>query len=234
MAKVRVLSYTLVSLAFAGIVLFGCSDSGHGTFSQTEEQPAEQPQNDTEINILTSVFPSPKEQNPYSVENMNKTFKKLVLANNADARDIPELEANFFNAKHQGVCPTGWHIPSIADWDKFIRYVDGDNTTYSPYDSPTAGKYLKTTNGWSGNSSGNSNGEDKYGFSALPGGYGYINPEGFKNIGSNGDWWSTSEYDGTSAYRFDLYHGDKAGWEDVGGNRKHDKSNLFSVRCVKD
>ncbi|MDR2594241.1 MAG: fibrobacter succinogenes major paralogous domain-containing protein [Fibromonadaceae bacterium] len=135
------------------------------------------------------------------------------------------------NAKHQGICPTGWRIPSTADWDKLMRYIDGDKTTYSPYDSPMAGKYLKAISGWGGGGD-NSNGEDKYGFSALPGGYGYSN--GFRNVGTNGDWWSTSEYDGTSAYRFDLYHGDKAGWEDIDGNRKHNKSNLFSIRCVKD
>jgi uncharacterized protein (TIGR02145 family) len=129
------------------------------------------------------------------------------------------------------VCPSGWHIPSVADWDKLMRYADGTNGTSSPYDSPTAGKHLKTTSGWNG-SSGDSNGTDYYGFSALPGGNGYS--DGFRNVGSNGDWWSATEYDGTNAYRFDLYHGDKAGWEDASGNRKHDKSNLFSVRCVKD
>jgi len=136
------------------------------------------------------------------------------------------------NAKHQGICPAGWRIPSVADWDKLMRYADGTNGTGSPYDSPTAGKYLKAASGWRGGD-GNSNGEDKYGFSALPGGYG-LSDGYFRNVGNNGDWWSTSEYDGASAYRFDLYHGDKAGWEDISGNRKHEKSNLFSIRCIKD
>jgi len=142
------------------------------------------------------------------------------------------------NAKHQGICPTGWHIPSTADWDKLMRYVDGDKTTYSPYDSPMAGKYLKAISGWKGyddedtGHKENGNGEDKYGFSALPGGYGYS--DGFYKIDYNGDWWSTSEYDGNNVYRLDMYGGDKAGWEDRKGNRKHDKSNFFSIRCVKD
>ena len=87
----KVLSLAWVSLVFASVMLSGCSDSGQGTSSQTEEQL----QNDTGINVLTSVFPSPKEQNPYSVENMNKTFKDFILANSANAEDIPELEANF-------------------------------------------------------------------------------------------------------------------------------------------
>ena len=91
MTKVKVLSCVLVLLAFASIVFFGCSDSELGTSPQTEEQTKEE----NGVNIFTSVFPSPKEQNPYSVENMNKTFKNLILANNAKAKDIPKLEANF-------------------------------------------------------------------------------------------------------------------------------------------
>ena len=50
-----------------------------------------------QVNILTSVFPSDKDQNPYSVENMNKALKNLVLAKKAgeNEEDVPELEANF-------------------------------------------------------------------------------------------------------------------------------------------
>jgi len=28
------------------------------------------------------------------------------------------------NTKHRGICPSGWHIPNNADWDKLIRYID--------------------------------------------------------------------------------------------------------------
>ena len=91
MAKVKVLSPAFLFL-LAGIALLGCSDFGHGTY-----QPPEDPiQNDTTgINVLTGVFPSPKEQNPYSVENMNQTFEDFILANNPNATDIPKLEPNF-------------------------------------------------------------------------------------------------------------------------------------------
>ncbi|MDR0516412.1 MAG: fibrobacter succinogenes major paralogous domain-containing protein [Fibromonadaceae bacterium] len=142
--------------------------------------------------------------------------------------------------KHKGICPSGWHIPSMEDWNKLMRYVDNVNNTRSPYDSPTAGKYLKSISGWSNSyiSEGawyGGNGEDTYGFSALPGGY-YSSAEGsFKSTGYNGDWWSTAEYDGSGAYRFDLYYGNKAGWSDVEGtNRRFDKANLYSIRCLKD
>jgi len=165
----------------------------------------------------------------------------------ATAMDLPKSCntnscASQINEPHRGICPSGWHIPSNADWNKLLRYADSTNGTSNPYDSPNAGKYLKTTSGWSNyNNDGimtNGNGTDNYGFSALPGGYGI--PDGsFSNRGFNGDWWSASEYDGDGigdgAYRLDMYGGDKAGWADrSGSNRKFDKSNLFSVRCVKD
>jgi uncharacterized protein (TIGR02145 family) len=134
------------------------------------------------------------------------------------------------NEKHKGACPAGWHVPSVADWDKLLRYVDGDESTYSNYDSPTGGTHLKAESGWGDISEG----KDTYGFSGLPGGFGRSDSD-FTLRGYNGDWWSTSEYDDGNAYRFDLYYnGNKAGWEDNSDNRKHAKSYLFSIRCVQD
>jgi len=126
------------------------------------------------------------------------------------------------NAKQQGVCPSGWHIPSNADWDKLVRYVDGTNGTSSPYYSFTAGRYLKATSGWADNG----NGEDWYGFSALPGGDGY-----FRFIGEGGYWWSASEYDNKFAYfRYMLSKHDHVGYDNV----SFDKSDLLSIRCLQD
>jgi len=56
--------------------------------------------------------------------------------------------AEQINASHRGICPEGWHIPTNAEWDKLYSYADGSNETRSPYDSPTAGKYLKAKTGW--------------------------------------------------------------------------------------
>jgi len=121
-------------------------------------------------------------------------------------------------------CPSGWHLPSNADWDKLLRYVDGTSGTSSPYQSSTAGRYLKAKSGW--NSSGN--GEDTYGFSALPGGYGYSDG-GFSNVGINGLWWSSSEYGSDSAYRRYMNYYYENVFYDYDG-----KGYLFSVRCLQD
>ena len=139
------------------------------------------------------------------------------------------------------VCPSGWHLPSDDDWDKLFLYVDsqndGEGSGGSPYDSYTAGKYLKATSGWNEYCSWNEdddcelksgNGTDKYGFSALPGGYGDSGGS-FNYVGDYGFWWSASENDSYGAYyRIMYYDSEYAYW--LNGI----KSLLFSVRCVKD
>jgi len=113
------------------------------------------------------------------------------------------------------VCPKGWHLPSGVEWDILTLSVGGDKT---------AGKYLKATSGWNNNG----NGTDKYGFSALPGGYG--NSRGsFGDVGDSGYWWSSKENDSNDAYRW--YMGYNSESVDRGSS---DKSGLRSVRCVQD
>ena len=143
-------------------------------------------------------------------------------------------------SKHKGICPSGWHIPSNADWDKLLLYVDNENDGEgevddhyynSYYSSWTAGRYLKATSGWEPYE-GIEN-FDTYGFSALPGGYGNIGGYGnvgiyFLAVGSYGRWWSASEEDLEG--HIQRMRNDR---EYVAGGT-HGKSYLLSVRCVKD
>ncbi|MDR0515688.1 MAG: fibrobacter succinogenes major paralogous domain-containing protein [Fibromonadaceae bacterium] len=127
-------------------------------------------------------------------------------------------------------CPKGWHLPSNDEWDKLFRHVDGDKGTKSPYESETAGKYLKSKEGWNWNNDDgiSGNGEDTYGFSALPDGYG--NPNGsFGDVGDYCQWWSSSEDDSDYAYiRYMVHDLDNAFWVSGANDR------LYSVRCVGD
>jgi uncharacterized protein (TIGR02145 family) len=139
--------------------------------------------------------------------------------------------------KHRGICPAGWHIPSSSDWDVLIEYVHAAyGQTYSgDYSSTTAGKYLKATSGWNNYIDQNSwnsavrsgNGEDKYGFTALPGGHG--DPDGsFYGVGNHGFWWSTSEGSSSGVSCRSMRYND----EYVGVNNVV-KSRLYSVRCIQ-
>jgi uncharacterized protein (TIGR02145 family) len=112
-------------------------------------------------------------------------------------------------------CPSGWHLPSGTDWMVLVAManVGGENV---------AGKKLKAKSGWNSNG----NGTDEFGFSALPGGGG--NSSGsFYNVGDDGNWWSATEYDASSAYvRYMVDWGDEV----LQGNNS--KPNFFSVRCI--
>jgi len=113
------------------------------------------------------------------------------------------------------VCPSGWHLPSDSDWQTLVDFVGGKDV---------AGKKLKAKIGWNGNG----NGEDTYGFSALPGGDGFYDGT-FDYVGDYGYWWSSSENESYNAWIRGMYYGG----ESVGygfGN----KSILYSVRCVRD
>jgi len=140
------------------------------------------------------------------------------------------------DVKHQGICPDGWYLPSNADWDKLYRYVDGTNGARSPYDSPTAGKYLKATSGWN-TGSGYKAGTDNYGFAALPGGWDW--DRYYRNVGYFGYWWSSSEDTELvvrnerfgAAYSRNMYY-DNDGASNFASYSS--KSVLISVRCVQD
>ncbi|MDR0518105.1 MAG: fibrobacter succinogenes major paralogous domain-containing protein [Fibromonadaceae bacterium] len=125
-------------------------------------------------------------------------------------------------------CPKGWHLPSDAEWDKLMRYVDGDTGKEIPYKSKTAGKYLKATSGWNDYEGKSGNGEDKFGFSALPGGFSSSGVF-FFYAGMSSYWWSSSEHDSRYAYSRRIYYSNEGayGYFNV-------KGTLQSVRCVGD
>lgn len=116
-------------------------------------------------------------------------------------------------------CPKGWHLPSTVEWETLTSMVD---------DKKAIAKYLKATSGWNTYEGKSTNGIDKFGFAALPGGYGYPDSS-FYNAGSYGLWWSATEYDSSSAYYWNIYYElDITGW----GNSPK-TGHLYSVRCVK-
>jgi len=120
------------------------------------------------------------------------------------------------SAKHRGICPPSWHIPSDEEWYILMDAVG---------DSSTAGMYLKSTSGWNGK---NGNGIDKYGFAALPGGGGYSDGY-FSNAGNYGSWWVSSEVSDERAYSWLMDYK----YEDVRKNYGY-KLSLLSVRCLHD
>jgi len=124
--------------------------------------------------------------------------------------------------KRQDICPKDWHLPTKDEYGQLDDFIGGENT---------AGKFLKAKSGWNKNG----NGEDKFGFSALPGGSGNANGSfgifgTVLTAGGYGGWWSSSEGNSEYAYILQMHDiSDVANY--TGGDVKW---RLLSVRCVQD
>ena len=115
-------------------------------------------------------------------------------------------------------CPTGWHLPSDAEWTELTDYLGGEGV---------AGGKLKEigTTHWN---TPNTDATNETGFTALPGGYRRTNGT-FVNVGNHGYWWSATENVIDNAwYRIVSYEYSRV------GRYGTIKELGFSVRCLRD
>lgn len=111
---------------------------------------------------------------------------------------------------NKNVCPTGWHVPTDAEWIVFTDFLGGEN------EAPDKMKEVNTLN-WNNSNSGATNTSL---FTALPNGFRYYNGD-YLTIGNIGAWWSSSESDpfnawsrninNTSNNSFRFFHGKEIG-----------------------
>ena len=135
----------------------------------------------------------------------------------------------------QGICPTGWHVPSDAEWTKMTNYLSSQDIFYCNNYYSNIAKVLASTTGWSSSSEtcavgNNQSANNATGFGALPAGYYYSSSSTYQNFSKNASFWSTRSYDNSNAYIFSLGHsGSHAGLSVYGG-----RSFGYSVRCLRD
>jgi uncharacterized protein (TIGR02145 family) len=123
----------------------------------------------------------------------------------------------------QGVCPDGWHLPSSEEWTQLTDYLEGENVAGGKLKE--IGTIEAGTGLWFDP---NSLATNETGFSALPGGARDGNGA-FSAVGSNGYWWSATEYSPSNAYfRVMLFDCSYVTW------RHYNKGLGLSVRCVRD
>ena len=122
------------------------------------------------------------------------------------------------NGNVRGICPSGWHIPTDAEWATMVTYLGG---------ATVAGGKVKEvgTVHWQDPNTGADNSS---GFTALPAG---VRTSGGFWVGINqlGYFWSSTESAASSA----IYY--KLGWPNAAANRaSSSKVDGQSVRCVMD
>jgi len=76
----------------------------------------------------------------WMAENLNYNTSGSKCGNGGNGSSLSDVN-------HKGICPTGWHIPSNAEWNVLMKHVD---SSCSDGDSQcdNAGKLLKATSGW--------------------------------------------------------------------------------------
>jgi uncharacterized protein (TIGR02145 family) len=127
-------------------------------------------------------------------------------------------------AEIKGLCPSGWHVSSDAEWTTLINYLGG---------VAVAGGKMKTsgTTYWIGPNTGATN---ESGFSALPGGY--RNSEGiFYDFRYKAFFWSTADSD-TGDFALRQFNYDSNRETRLGSSILYTtfKSTGASIRCLKD
>ncbi|MDR2582806.1 MAG: hypothetical protein LBC75_04925 [Fibromonadaceae bacterium] len=103
------------------------------------------------------------------------------------------------------VCPSGWHLLSVKDWDNIVSNIDIESGLLSGIIDE---EYSNDGKVWRG-----------------LGGHGFSDGS-FSDIGTSGYWWTSSE-NNVNAYFQHLYY--LSGKTD---RNSDDKNNLLSVRCV--
>ena len=146
-------------------------------------------------------------------------YQWAYLAIEGNAATYGRLYSWFVGTDSRNICPTGWHVPSDADWTTLSNYLGGE--VY-------AGSKVKET--------GTSHWTDPHvitdatneaGFTALGGGL--RNESGiFANINDGGYWWSSTQYSSANAWLRDASYTATQLRRD-----NYSKNNAMSMRCLR-
>ncbi|MCD4682135.1 MAG: hypothetical protein K8R86_02525, partial [Bacteroidales bacterium] len=179
------------------------------------------------LNIGTMIYGTSNQTNNATIEKYCYN-DDLTHCNTYGGRYQWDEMMQYTSWPRNGICPTGWHIPSDAEWCTLENYVD-------------AGTVLCSATGWRGTDAGgnlketgtthwatpNTGATNSSGFTSLPGGYRYTNGS-FSYLSSDAHFWSSSE-NGSDAWCRHLYYSNAQ----VDRN-SYDQAYGFGVRCVQD
>jgi uncharacterized protein (TIGR02145 family) len=164
----------------------------------------------------------------------NGIIEKYCYGNNEDTCDVygglykwGEAMNYYFTTGGQGICPDGWHIPSILDWailkgavDTYYRIEDTIWFSFTNYQGYDAALNLKSIDRWRLNGNGNG----MFGFNILPAGE-FAPFIEFAGKGMYGFYWTSENYEDTPILqRFEI--------DDT--IVMYGMSDYYSVRCIKD
>ena len=120
----------------------------------------------------------------------------------------------------RNVCPTGWHVPSVLEFDALVSYAVSTGVT-----SSQVGRSLRSASGW--NSSSGYTGTDDFGFSWK--GSGTVGLGNTSNLRQSGVIWTSTASSSTAYFRKSTAYSSNTVSQGTGSG-----SVGFSIRCIQD
>ena len=132
----------------------------------------------------------------------------------------------------QGICPTGWHVPSNAEWTQLTDYVSSQSEYWCGGNNTYIAKALASNGGWFSSTHDCAVGNDPSannatGFSAVAASY--YSDYYYYDLGTVTYFWSATAYDENDVFYLSLFVESAYVNKRVIGGR-----NGFSVRCLHD
>jgi uncharacterized protein (TIGR02145 family) len=152
--------------------------------------------------------------------------------NESNVASFGRLYTYYAITDNRNVCPTGWRVPTDADWTVLTNYLTSNGYGYQG-SGTDIGKSMASATGWNteptagtvGNSQTSNNSS---GFKGVPAGYRNYTGS-FSSTGSGAFWWSSTEFSAVNGIARSL-----RSYNDYVDNFYHSKQYGNSVRCIKE
>ena len=176
---------------------------------------------------VSPTFPSSTTDPHYFVYGYEGTDVEAAKSTEIYETNVYETYGVLYNwpaVMTEGICPSGWHIPSDGEWQTMeislgMWESEAASEGWRGYDE---GYQMKSTSGWYQGG----NGSNSSGFNCLPGGF--TSTSFFQAIQTYGMWWSASE-SGSDSWRRILNYSANTVERSV-TNQYYG----FSARCLRD
>jgi len=160
----------------------------------------------------------------WMTENIRLKLPEGCYPPNNDIKNIGNYGYLYTWDQAQNVCPSGWHLPSLEEFEVLISYLGGDTSSVIQ---------MKGIEGWNKETS-SVYGSNISGFHALPAGMFYDgsmydDSNHFEEFGESIGWWTSNQYAYLRAGLIGLINDEKC----IAEGRPR-KDNGYSVRCIKD
>lgn len=135
----------------------------------------------------------------------------------------------------QGICPTGWHVPSSTEFTQLSNYLSSQSQYWCGNDNTYTAKSIASTNGWNNSSTTCDVGNDVLsnnatGFDAKPAGDYFINSQ-YENFGTMACFWFSTSVGTDDGFNRAIWYNSKK----ISGHSSGYTTGIgYSVRCVKD